>query len=218
MAASNTDNHTAEHFGNSKRSCSYNLNSSDFDSIETSTDGGSSSGTTDNSRTLTGSIESNPVRQKRPYTDMDNNDTAPNLGEGVNSIEACVEKMVIRRDQLRRRFKEWAGNVDCTAKKLRGVTDNALVNQSTRLEQILNEGRGRIEEIVGEQNRIHSQLSSFVAVLSNAQSQIFGSTSESTSFIEGGANNAFQKPEGIRQQKNKHQAHQKSRLHPHESP
>ncbi|KAJ1822075.1 hypothetical protein LPJ60_002233 [Coemansia sp. RSA 2675] len=82
--------------------------------------------------------------------------------------------MVAQRDQLRKRFKEWADDMSHCAKKMRCVTDNALVNQSTRLEQILSEGKLRIDGIVGDQIRIRGQLSSFVSMLSNAQTQIFG--------------------------------------------
>ncbi|KAJ2360079.1 hypothetical protein H4S02_012058, partial [Coemansia sp. RSA 2611] len=56
--------------------------------------------------------------------------------------------MVAQRDQLRKRFKEWADDMSHCAKKMRCVTDNALVNQSTRLEQILSEGKLRIDGIV----------------------------------------------------------------------
>ncbi|KAJ2489871.1 hypothetical protein IWW37_003639 [Coemansia sp. RSA 2050] len=91
-----------------------------------------------------------------------------------SSIEECIESMVAQRDQLRKRFKEWADDMSHCAKKMRCVTDNALVNQSTRLEQILSEGKVRIDGIVSDQIRIRDQLSSFVSMLSNAQTQIFG--------------------------------------------
>ncbi|KAJ2865543.1 hypothetical protein GGH94_002140 [Coemansia aciculifera] len=91
-------------------------------------------------------------------------------------IEECIESMVAQRDRLRKRFKEWADDMNHCAKKMRCVTDNALVNQSTRLEQILSEGKARIDSIVNDQNRIRDQLCSFVSMLSNAQSQIFGET------------------------------------------
>ncbi|KAJ1791358.1 hypothetical protein LPJ77_006328 [Coemansia sp. RSA 2523] len=85
--------------------------------------------------------------------------------------------MVVRRDQLRKRFKEWAEDVDKSAMRLRCITDNALVNQSMRLEKILGDGKARIDTIVGDQNRIREQLSSFVSMLSSAQAQIFGDSS-----------------------------------------
>ncbi|KAJ2021625.1 hypothetical protein IWW57_004854 [Coemansia sp. S610] len=91
-----------------------------------------------------------------------------------SSIEECIASMVAQRDQLRKRFKAWADDMSHCAKKMRCVTDNALVNQSTRLEQILSEGKLRIDGIVGDQIRIRDQLSSFVSMLSNAQTQIFG--------------------------------------------
>ncbi|KAJ2393130.1 hypothetical protein GGI05_002504 [Coemansia sp. RSA 2603] len=94
--------------------------------------------------------------------------------EDADNIEACIESMVARRNELRRRFKDWATNVDETAKKLRCITDNALVNQSTRMEHILETGKTRIDFIRSEQARIHDQLTSFVSMLTSAQSQIFG--------------------------------------------
>ncbi|KAJ2789252.1 hypothetical protein H4R21_006789 [Coemansia helicoidea] len=89
-------------------------------------------------------------------------------------LEECIADMVARRDQLRKRFKTWAGEVGAAALQLRSVTDNALVNQSVRLERILSDGKARIDGIVGDQERIRGQLSSFVSMLSSAQSQIFG--------------------------------------------
>ncbi|KAJ2780588.1 hypothetical protein GGI15_003482 [Coemansia interrupta] len=93
----------------------------------------------------------------------------------ADDIEACIESMVARRNELRRRFKDWATNVDETAKKLRCITDNALVNQSTRMEHILEVGKAKIDSIRSEQAQIHDQLTSFVSMLTSAQSQIFGS-------------------------------------------
>ncbi|KAJ2799349.1 hypothetical protein H4R20_004479 [Coemansia guatemalensis] len=89
-------------------------------------------------------------------------------------IEKSIADVIARRDQLRIRFKEWAESVETTAARIRSVTDNALVNQSTRLEQMLSDGKSRIDAIVSEQDKIRHQLSSFVAMLSSAQSQIFG--------------------------------------------
>ncbi|KAJ2910823.1 hypothetical protein GGI21_000471 [Coemansia aciculifera] len=82
--------------------------------------------------------------------------------------------MVAQRDRLRKRFKEWADDINHCAKRMRCVTDNALVNQSTRLEQILSDGKARVDEIASDQTRIREQLASFVSMLSNAQTQIFG--------------------------------------------
>ncbi|PIA18422.1 hypothetical protein COEREDRAFT_85382 [Coemansia reversa NRRL 1564] len=89
-------------------------------------------------------------------------------------IERNIADVIARRDQLRIRFKEWAESIETTATRIRSVTDNALVNQSTRLEQMLSDGKSRIDAIVSEQDKIRQQLSSFVSMLSSAQSQIFG--------------------------------------------
>ncbi|KAJ1997262.1 hypothetical protein GGI04_005471 [Coemansia thaxteri] len=101
-----------------------------------------------------------------------------------SNIEECIGSMVAQRDQLRRRFKEWANDIDYTAKRMQCITNNALVNQSTRLEQILSDGKTRIDGIVGDQSRIRDQLASFVSILSNAQSQIFGDLNDHMPFAD----------------------------------
>ncbi|KAJ2136412.1 hypothetical protein GGH17_001970 [Coemansia sp. RSA 788] len=113
---------------------------------------------------------------KRSYSTASSNNSSDVSGESDN-IEECIASMVVRRDQLRKRFKEWAEDVDKSAMRLRCITDNALVNQSMRLEKILGDGKARIDTIVGDQNRIREQLSSFVSMLSSAQAQIFGDSS-----------------------------------------
>ncbi|KAJ2782488.1 hypothetical protein H4R18_002240 [Coemansia javaensis] len=105
--------------------------------------------------------------------DGDDGSSSSSSSDGAD-LEACIAEMVARRDQLRTRFKEWAQQVDSAAARLRSITDNALVNESMRLERILSDGKVRIDAIVADQNRIRDQLSSFVSMLSSAQSQIFG--------------------------------------------
>ncbi|KAJ2614288.1 hypothetical protein H4S08_001766 [Coemansia sp. RSA 1365] len=103
--------------------------------------------------------------------------SAENSGDPDSSaanIEESIADVIARRDQLRIRFKEWAESVETTATRIRSITDNALVNQSTRLEQMLSNGKSRIDALVSEQDQIRQQLSSFVSMLSSAQSQIFG--------------------------------------------
>ncbi|KAJ1729507.1 hypothetical protein LPJ61_003489 [Coemansia biformis] len=99
--------------------------------------------------------------------------TSSSSGDAAD-LEGCIADMVARRDQLRKRFKAWAEQVDDATARLRCVTDNALVNQSMRLERILSDGKARIDAIVSDQDRIRGQLGSFVSMLSSAQSQIFG--------------------------------------------
>lgn len=95
--------------------------------------------------------------------------------EENKSIDQCVEDMVAERNKLRERFKNWADEMDYSAKRIRCITDNALVNQSNRLENILEAGKARVESIVNDQNKLKEQLNSFVSILTSAQSQIFGS-------------------------------------------
>ncbi|KAJ1863813.1 hypothetical protein LPJ78_003816 [Coemansia sp. RSA 989] len=99
-----------------------------------------------------------------------------NFSCGTINYEQCVADMVSQRNELRKRFKKWTSDVDQAARQLREVTDNALVCQNIRLEKILGDGKARVEAIVSDQNRIRSQLASFVSMLSSAQEQIFGET------------------------------------------
>ncbi|KAJ2082731.1 hypothetical protein H4R24_001327 [Coemansia sp. RSA 988] len=119
------------------------------------------------------SADQSRSKLKRPRSTISAEGCGDSDGNAAN-IEESIAEVIARRDQLRIRFKEWAENVETTAARIRGVTDNALVNQSTRLEKMLGDGKSRIDTIVGEQDRIRQQLSSFVSMLSSAQSQIFG--------------------------------------------
>ncbi|KAI8321441.1 hypothetical protein GQ54DRAFT_298019 [Martensiomyces pterosporus] len=94
---------------------------------------------------------------------------------GSADAGAFINSMVAQRDQLRVRFKRWSETVESTAKRLKYTTDNALVNQSMRLESILNAGKQKVDGAVGDQNSIRSQLTSFMSLLCSAQDQIFGS-------------------------------------------
>ncbi|KAJ2160858.1 hypothetical protein GGF46_001915 [Coemansia sp. RSA 552] len=96
----------------------------------------------------------------------------------ADDIEECISSMADRREELRKRFKQWAEDVEQASARIRFVADNSLVNQSTRLERVLDEGKTRIDAIVGDQQRIRGQLCNFVSMLSSAQSQIFGSPSK----------------------------------------
>ncbi|KAJ2036045.1 hypothetical protein GGH92_003318 [Coemansia sp. RSA 2673] len=128
----------------------------------------------------TQSVEAKRAREDRIEVSASvQNDDASDV-DGAD-IEECIESMVAQRDRLRKRFKDWADDMNHCAKKMRCVTDNALVNQSTRLEHILSEGKARIDNIVNDQSQIREQLCSFVSMLSNAQSQIFGEPSSGTS-------------------------------------
>ncbi|KAJ1664375.1 hypothetical protein EV178_004181 [Coemansia sp. RSA 1646] len=88
-------------------------------------------------------------------------------------MDRCTMDMAAERECLRKRFKEWSGKMDQTIKRLRDMTDNALVNQNMQLEHILHEGKARIDGIDEEQNNIRTQLSNFVSMLSDAQVHIF---------------------------------------------
>ncbi|KAJ2846545.1 hypothetical protein IWW36_004304 [Coemansia brasiliensis] len=100
-----------------------------------------------------------------------------NFSCGAMNYEQCVADMVSQRNELRKRFKKWTNDVEQAATQLREVTDNALVSQSIRLEKILSDGKAKVETIVNDQNRIRSQLASFMSMLSSAQTQIFGENS-----------------------------------------
>ncbi|KAJ1847494.1 hypothetical protein LPJ70_001504 [Coemansia sp. RSA 2708] len=120
--------------------------------------------------------DSEPTAHKTSSVKRTRSSTLTEAGNSCadnESIEYCMSNMSERRNQLRKRFKAWAEDVDNAATKLRCITDNALVNQSMRLEKILNDGKTRIDAIVSEQNKIREQLNSFVSMLSSAQVQIF---------------------------------------------
>ncbi|KAI9500722.1 hypothetical protein BX070DRAFT_57206 [Coemansia spiralis] len=111
-------------------------------------------------------------------------DTEESGSDKCVDIEGCITNMISQRDNLRKRFKEWSTNIGQTIKRLRSVTDNTLVNQNVCLERILSEGKARVDEIEHEQDKIRSQLSSFVSMLSNAQSQIFAECGKDASLSE----------------------------------
>ncbi|KAJ1852289.1 hypothetical protein LPJ57_007685 [Coemansia sp. RSA 486] len=121
--------------------------------------------------------QANAANPKGTCSDMaQNGDMVRCDSESSSSMEACIETMASKRDQLRKRFKEWTAAVDESAKRLRCITDNALVNQSTRLEHMLTDGKATIDKIVNEQTRIHGQLTGFVSLLVSAQKQSFANT------------------------------------------
>ncbi|KAJ2711800.1 hypothetical protein H4R19_003068 [Coemansia spiralis] len=143
---------------------------------QTSDDDFTSSPSHDGSRTVYVDGPSTPSRKRvrSPASPAASDDCSSSGSTDAADLEGCIADMVARRDQLRKRFKAWAGEVDGAAQTLRCVTDNALVNQSMRLEKILSDGKARIDAIVVDQERIRGQLGSFVSMLSSAQSQIFG--------------------------------------------
>ncbi|KAJ2505932.1 hypothetical protein IWW47_001830 [Coemansia sp. RSA 2052] len=126
----------------------------------------------DDSEEQTASTKHARDSQSELAADAQGGDTSD--GDDCASMDECIDSMVAQRDRLRKRFKEWADDMSHCAKKMRCVTDNALVNQSTRLEQILSDGKARVDGIAEDQTRIREQLASFVSMLSNAQTQIFG--------------------------------------------
>ncbi|KAJ1897448.1 hypothetical protein LPJ66_003368 [Kickxella alabastrina] len=176
IAGNSTQRHHDSHSSKSIDS----IGSFGSDDIRSSTDSGvgdvsqshSAAGNTYSSA-ATNSSKDKVAGQKRAFEDTDNTHEN-NTNNTHTDINDCIENMVSRRDQLRSRFKDWAESIDDLARKLRCITDNALVNQSIRLESILEDGRVKINDIVAEQNHIHGQLASFVSMLSTAQSQIFG--------------------------------------------
>ncbi|KAJ1937662.1 hypothetical protein FBU59_004686 [Linderina macrospora] len=101
----------------------------------------------------------------------------PSSQESSTDIDSFIAEMVAQRNQLRGRFKEWADQVERTTKRLKHITDNALVNQSGRLESILDEGKKKVDGIISEQNQICTQLSSFMSLLASAQEQVFNKKS-----------------------------------------
>ncbi|KAJ1942043.1 hypothetical protein EC988_006595 [Linderina pennispora] len=111
------------------------------------------------------SLSTTSTKRKRSMQSSPQEDTV--------DIDSFITDMIAQRNQLRGRFKEWADQVEYTTKRLKNITDNALVNQSGRLERILDEGKKKVDGIVGEQNHIRVQLSSFMSLLASAQEQVF---------------------------------------------
>ncbi|KAJ2520174.1 hypothetical protein H4217_002216 [Coemansia sp. RSA 1939] len=108
-------------------------------------------------------------------TDIEENSrpTIASPDDECGDMDSCTMDMSVQRECLRKRFKEWSDKMNQTLRRLRDVTDNALVNQNMQLEHILDKCKGRIDEIEEEQSRIRTQLSGFVSILSDAQSHIF---------------------------------------------
>ncbi|KAJ1643242.1 hypothetical protein LPJ64_004961 [Coemansia asiatica] len=160
---------------------SISINSIEFDSISSYSSSDNKKASSERSHsTVAAPLQTSAASLKRSCSDMTQNDSDTDINRksssnhsGSRAMESCIETMVSKRDQLRKRFKDWTTAVDDSAKKLRCIADNALVNQSTHLEQILTDGKTTIDSIVNEQLRIHSQLSSFVSLLANAQKQSF---------------------------------------------
>ncbi|KAJ1826667.1 hypothetical protein LPJ56_002064 [Coemansia sp. RSA 2599] len=151
---------------------SISIDSIGFDSI--SSYGNSKAGSDESHTTIATPSQTNAASRKRSRSDTAHiGNNASSSDSGGCTMESCIETMVNKREQLRRRFKDWASAVDDSATRLRCITDNALVNQSTCLEQMLADGKATIDKIVGEQSRIHSQLSSFVSLLASAQEKSF---------------------------------------------
>ncbi|KAJ1959829.1 hypothetical protein GGI12_004134 [Dipsacomyces acuminosporus] len=105
---------------------------------------------------------------------MDAPSAAPAGGKESAEVDSFISTMISQRDALRMRFKRWAGDVESAAKKLKYTTDNALVNQSTKLEGILDAGKQKVDGMASDRKSIRGQLSSFVSLLCDAQGQVFG--------------------------------------------